>query len=140
MVYMNIKNRFYNSTESSITNVVIYDNIESYYYDHDKSTFKPVTTESKWQGTFNGVDTSYLESKGYTVRTYYSTNEKAGSLKNGVTINPDWKLLTTLDTVNYSTVKSLAFEILDSQGRSAIITPDTTLYVIINMKAPNKVT
>ena len=133
------KNRFYNSTESSVTNVVLYDNIESYYYDTENHTFVPVTNDSKWQGTFDGVDTSYLESKGYTVRTYYSTNEQAGPLKSGVMINDEWKLLTSLDTVNYSRVKSLAFEVLNSRGQSAIIPPDTTLYVIINMKAPNNV-
>ena len=54
-------------------------------------------------------------------------------------INDEWKLLTSLDTVNYSRVKSLAFEILNSEGQSAIIIPDTTLYVTIQMKAPNNV-
>ena len=137
--YYEYKNRFYNSTESSITNLVIYDNIESYYYDTENKVFVPVTEENKWQGTFNGVDTSYLESKGYTVRTYYSTNEQAGSLKSGVMINEEWKLLTNLDTVNYPNVKSLAFEILDSRGNSAVIPPDTTIYVTIQMRAPSNV-
>ncbi len=137
--YYEYKNRFYNSTESSIKNLVIYDNLESYYYDTENKVFIPVTEENKWQGTFNGVDTSYLESKGYTVRTYYSTNEQAGSLKSGVMINDEWKLLTSLDTVNYPKVRSLAFEILDSHGESAIIIPDTTLYVTIQMRAPSDV-
>ena len=137
--YYEYKNRFYNSTESSIKNLVIYDNLESYYYDTENKVFIPVTEENKWQGTFNGVDTSYLESKGYTVRTYYSTNEQAGSLKSGVMINDEWKLLTSLDTVNYPKVRSLAFEILDSQGESAVIIPDTTLYVTIQMRAPSNV-
>ena len=71
-----------------------------------------MTNDNKWQGTFDGVDTSYLESKGYTVRTYYSTNEQAGPLTSGVVINDERKLLTSSDTVNYSRVKSVAFEIL----------------------------
>ena len=128
------KNRLYNTTESPISNVVIYDNIETYFYNGETGEYE--SSGDGWKGIFNGVDTSFLTGKGYVVKTYYSTNDRAGVLKSNGFLNQDWKLLSTLDEEDYAIVKSLAFEILDSNEEPAVIPPDTTLFVTVQMKAP----
>ena len=128
------KNKMYNTTESPISNVVIYDNLEAYFYNSETGEYE--SSGDGWKGIFNGVDTSFLTAKGYIVKAYYSTNDKAGILRSNGFLNGDWKLLSTLDEDDYKTVKSLAFEILDLNENPAIIPPDTTLYVTIQMKAP----
>ena len=54
-----------------------------------------------WQGDFQGIDTSYAESKGYTVKTYYSENEEVGSIKT----DDSWQIYN--DSVDKTKVKSL---------------------------------
>ena len=66
---------------NKVSNFIIYDNLESAYED-----------KAHWNGEFLGIDTSYAESKGYTVKTYYSENAEAGNLYNDKhNLNPDWK-------------------------------------------------
>ena len=106
--------------KNPITNVIIYDNLEI-----------PQVTKRSWKGEFLGVDTSYAESQGYVVKTYYSENEKAGTLVE----DNSWKLYD--DTINKSNVKSLAFEYLDTDGNPAVLPINSLSYVIVNMKSPN---
>lgn len=118
------------SGENDVTNLVIYDNLEKWAKDKDGNFIEAAGKKQYWQGEFLGIDTSYAESKGYTVKVYYSENEKAGTL----TEDTSWKEYS--DTVDKTKVKSLAFQYLDSEGNPAILPANSLTYVEINMKAP----
>ena len=105
---------------SSITNFVLYSELESAY-----------GNKGYWQGEFTGVDTSYAQSKGYTVKVYYSTQINNGKLG----VDSNWKAYT--NSVNKSTVKALAFQYLDSSGKAAVIPAQSLTYVLVNMKSPS---
>lgn len=118
------------SGENDVTNLVIYDNLEKWVKDQNGNFVEAAGKKQYWQGEFLGIDTSYAESKGYTVKVYYSENEKAGTL----TEDTSWKEYS--DTVDKTKVKSLAFQYLDSEGNPAILPANSLTYVEINMKAP----
>lgn len=105
---------------NDITNLVIYSNLEEGH-----------NNRGHWYGEFLGIDTSYAESKGYTIKTYYSENKNASTLEEDNT----WKVYD--DTVDKTKVKSLAFEYLDSEGNPAILPTNSLTYVLIKMKAPS---
>lgn len=105
---------------NSITNLVIYDNIEQAFGNNEY-----------WNGEFLNIDTSYAESKGYQVKVYYSENKNTGALSE----DDSWK--EYFDSVDKSKVKSLAFEYLDSEGNKAVIPQNSLTYVLINMKSIN---
>lgn len=118
------------SGQNDITNLIIYDNLERWAKDKDGNFIEAAGKKQYWQGEFLGIDTSYAESKGYTVKVYYSENEKAGTL----TEDTSWKEYS--DTVDKTKIKSLAFQYLDSEGNPAILPANSLTYVEINMKAP----
>lgn len=118
------------SGENDVTNLVIYDNLEKWAKDKDGNFIEAAGKKQYWQGEFLGIDTSYAESKGYTVKVWYSENEKAGTLAE----DTSWKEYS--DTVDKTKVKSLAFQYLDSEGKPAILPANSLTYVEINMKAP----
>ena len=110
---------------NSITNLIIYNNIEQSFGKNDH-----------WNGKFLGIDTSYAESKGYKVKTYYSENTDAGNLYDeAYHINSEYMEYT--EATDRSKVKSLAFEFLDSNGNPAVIPSSSLIYVLMNMKAPD---
>ena len=109
---------------NKVTNLILYNNLET-AFDNNKY----------WQGTLSSIDTTYATSQGYNVKIWYSTNASAGNLYNeNGTINTNYTQYTT--TTNNSTVKTLAFEYLDSNGNPAILPADEYTYIIINMTAP----
>ncbi len=115
---------------NDVTNLVIYDSLEKYAKDPNMANVLASGGRGSWQGEFLGIDTSYAESKGYTVKTYYSENETPGSLKD----DDSWKVYT--DSVDKTKVKSLAFEYLDDNGNPAILPANSLTYVLIKMKSP----
>ncbi len=115
---------------NDITNLVIYDSLEKYAKDPNMESVLASGGRRFWQGEFLGIDTSYAESKGYTVKTYYSESETPGSLKD----DDSWKVYT--DSVEKTKVKSLAFEYLDSEGNPAVLPANSLTYVLIKMKSP----
>lgn len=116
--------------QNDITNLVIYDNLERWTKDINGNFVSASGKKKFWQGEFLGIDTSYAESKGYTVKVWYSEDEKAGTLAE----DTSWKEYT--DSVDTAKVKSLAFQYLDSNGDPAIIPANNLTYVLINMRAP----
>ena len=88
-----------------------------------------------------GVDTTYAENKGYTVKVWYSPNKTVGTL----TEDTSW-LEYDEATVDKSKVKSLAFQYLvetdDTAGTStdaiepAVLPANSLTYVLIKMKSP----
>ena len=115
---------------ADVTNLVIYTSIE-----------EAQPNRTRWYGEFLGVDTTYAENKGYTVKVWYSPNKTVRTL----TEDASWQVYDEA-TVDKSKVKSLAFQYLvetdDITGTSAdAITPATLpanslTYVLIKMKAP----
>ena len=114
---------------NKITNLVIYDSLEA-YEKVDGSFINVAGDKTTFKGTLVGIDTSYAESKGYNVKTYYSENEQPGKLG----VDSSWKVYST--SVNSANVKSLAFEFLDSSNNRAVLPEDTLMYVEVIMKAP----
>ena len=66
--------------QNDVTNLIIYDNLEKWTKDKNGNFIKSAGSKEYWQGEFQGIDTSYAESKGYNVKVWYSENEKAGTL------------------------------------------------------------
>ncbi len=121
------------SGANKITNMVIYDSLEK-YIKRDSNYDLAAGENNYFQGTFQGVDTSFAESQGYTVKVYYSENDKPGSLSS----DTSWKIYTS--SVDKSKVKSLAFEYLDGAGGKATLPEDTLTYVEVIMKSPSSIT
>ena len=116
--------------KNDVTNLIIYDNLEKWVKDKDGNFIEAAGDKKYWQGEFQGIDTSYAESKGYTVKVWYSENEKAGTLAQ------DFSWQEYSDSVDKAKVKSLAFQYLDSEGNPAVLPANSLTYVEINMKAP----
>lgn len=107
-----------------ITNLVIYDNLEQAYENN-----------KHFNGTFESVDTSYAEGKGYNVKVYYSNNPNAGKLAEDNSYREYIE-----GTTNKNDVKTIAFEFLDSNGNAAVLPPKSYTYVLVNMRAPSEYT
>lgn len=115
---------------ADVTNLVIYTSIEE---------AQPKRT--RWYGEFLGVDTTYAENKGYTVKIWYSSNKTVGTLTEDIS----WQVYDEA-TVDKSKVKSLAFQYLveaddTTETSTDAITPATLpanslTYVLIKMKSP----
>jgi len=116
---------------NDVTNLVIYDSLEKYAKDPNMEFIDASKGYNSWKGSFLGIDTSYAESKGYTVRTYYSESDQPGNLNE----DDSWQLYT--DSMDKTKVKSLAFEYLDSEGNPAVLPANSLTYVLIRMKSPN---
>ena len=120
------------SGANKITNMIIYDSLEKYI--KRNSNYDLAAGENNYfQGTFKDVDTSFAESQGYTVKVYYSENDKPGSLSS----DTSWKVYTS--STDKSKVKSLAFEYLDGAGNKATLPEDTLTYVEIIMRSPSAI-
>lgn len=116
--------------QNDVTNLIIYDNLEKWTKDKDGNFIESYGKKKYWQGEFQGIDTSYAESKGYTVKVWYSENEKAGTLAQ------DFSWQEYSDSVDKAKVKSLAFQYFDSEGNPAVLPANSSTYVEINMKSP----
>ena len=78
--------------QNDVTNLIIYDSLEEYTQNPDGEFVPAYGDKDHWNGEFLGIDTSYAENKGYTVKTYYSENIQTGNLyDDSHHLNPDWK-------------------------------------------------
>ena len=116
---------------ADVTNLIIYDSLEDYAKNPQLEIVKASGGKHYWQGEFLGVDTSYAESKGYQVKVYYNENPKPGTLAEDTT----WQEYT--DSTDKSKVKTLAFKFLNADGTPAVLSANTSIYVLLNMKSPN---
>ena len=111
---------------SRVTNLVLYEHIEEMHGDN-----------KFWQGSFDGVDTSFAESKldyydkPIKVKVYYSTKRDAGSLSS----DSSWQEYDP-NTTDKTQVRSLAFQYLDQNGQPAVLLQSSYTYVLVHMKAP----
>ena len=100
------------------------------FYDKLETATDLLGHVSEWQGTFQSVDTSYVESLGAKATVYYSTSDSA--LPNVGT--PGW---TTVCPADKSTVKAIAVMLDTSDCEDGAIKGGTLTYVIVNMRAPS---
>lgn len=105
---------------SDITNMTIYTSIE-----------EAQKGKTRWKGEFLGVDTSYAENKGYTVKVWYSENTTVDTLHK----DSSWKEYS--DKVDKTKVKSLAFQYLNQNGKPATLPENSMTYVLVKMKSPS---
>ena len=115
---------------SSVTNLVLYDAVEGQAYFPDGSTGPASGEEPHWEGSLTGVDTSYAEGQGFTVRVCWSAEELPGDLGD----DDSWALLTP--ETDLSAVRALAFEYLDENGEPVVLEPHVSTYVEITMHSP----
>ena len=122
--------------QNDVTNLIIYDSLEEYALTLEGEYVPAYGDKDHWNGEFLGIDTNHAESKGYTVKTYYSENVEAGNLYDEAhSLNPEYIGYT--NTTDKSKVKSLAFEYLDADGNPAIIPANSLTYILIKMKSPS---
>ena len=99
-----------------ISNLVLYDNLED-------------AVQNSWKGIFKSVDISFATKQKYNIKVWCSNERDPGSL----TETPDlW--FEYDETLDNSAVKSIAFDFGNS-----VIPASTATYVVINMKAPEKI-
>ena len=109
------------------TNMIVYNHIEESYGDN-----------KYWQGGFDGIDTSYAESRldyydnPIQIKVYWSPDPKAGTLSE----DDSWQEYDEA-TVDKSKVRSLAFQFLDQNGQPATMAQQFYSYVLVKMKAPS---
>ena len=111
---------------NKVTNVVLYNHIEEKHNDN-----------AYWKGSFDGVDTSFAESKKdyydnpIKIKTYWSPKANAGNLASDNT----WQEYNE-ETTDKAQVRSLAFQYLDQEGNPALLTQSSYSYILVKMKAP----
>lgn len=105
---------------ADVTNLILYTNIEEGH-----------NGRGHWKGEFLGIDTTYAEGKGYTIKTYYSEKSNATNMKD----DSSWQEYT--DKTDKAKVKSLAFVLLDSEGNVAVLPKNSLVYILLKMKAPS---
>ena len=122
---------------SKITNITIYDSIENKIKKNGE--FLNVHDDDNYfRGTFESVDTSYLESledangKQIKVKVYYNESYTPGSIESDST----WKEYN--NSIDKTKVKSIAYKIvtLDDETKYAVLPANTLAYVELIMKAP----
>ena len=112
---------------NKVTNMTVYNHIEESYGDN-----------KYWQGGFDGIDTSYAESRldyydnPIQIKVYWSPDPKAGTLSE----DDSWQEYDEA-TVDKSKVRSLAFQFLDQNGQPATMAQQFYSYVLVKMKAPS---
>ena len=84
---------------------------------------------SEWYGTFNSVDTSYMEGRGYTTRAYYANTLTPG--------DNDWTLMESHQDGIWTTVNSVKAVKVCIDGE---ISENSIVYVDVNMDAPYDLT
>lgn len=83
-----------------------------------------------WQGTFAGVDTSWLEGKGYRAEVYVSPEASPGLLGSGA-----WQPYAGQGTLTFAP-KAVAFRLLDVSGAPALVPAGSMVYAEVLMAAP----
>lgn len=106
---------------SNTHNLILYDNLDN---------SKEAQELPHWSGAFEGIDVTNITEQGFNARIHYSHSPNADILERDAT----WNIYTE-DTPK-SEVKSIAIEILNMQNEPAEIDAGTSLFVEINMKAP----
>ena len=110
----------FNLGSSNAKNIIFYDNLEQVNK----------TEKSEWNGTFQSIDTSYAEEKGYIPTIYYSTKTNASHI-----LNDDW---TTVKPENNKNIKSIAVQLDTSNLENGVMKEKESVYVIVNMLAPSE--
>ena len=121
----------FKSDNDNIKNLVLYDSLENYIRKSNGDYIKTGSESDYWQGELLDIDTSFAESQGYHVKVYYSELEKPGSL------NADNSWQEYNDSVNKLSIKSLAFEYLDSDNNPVVFSSDSITYVLIKLRSPS---
>ncbi len=120
---------FTTDTKESAKDVIIYDSFENSIPTDKK------TGNEYWKGTFQGIDTTYLEAMGCKPVVYYSTVE-------GLAINDTTKDLTngvwsTTPPSNLSEVTAVAVDCRKDENDANFIFPEKTgCMILVDMKAP----
>lgn len=128
--------RMQNTETASARDIVIYDNLENYVPPADKDDHQ----DTRWRGTFAGVDVSQLRQKGIEPVVYYST--KAGLVLDDTNNRTDMNLSdsgtwTTVCPDDKSTITAIAIDASkDAQGNDFVLGKGESIVSYMHMVAP----
>lgn len=128
--------RMQNTETASARDIVIYDNLENYVPPADKDDHR----DTRWRGTFAGVDVSQLRQKGIEPVVYYST--KAGLVLDDTNNRADMDLSdsgtwTTACPDDKSTITAIAIDASkDAQGNDFVLGKGESIVSYMHMVAP----
>lgn len=128
--------RMQNTETASARDIVIYDNLENYVPPADKDDHQ----DTRWRGTFAGVDVSQLRQKGIEPVVYYST--KAGLVLDDTNNRTDMNLSdsgtwTTACPDDKSTITAIAIDASkDAQGNDFVLGKGESIVSYMHMVAP----
>ena len=131
------------SNDSTISkNLIMYDTLENF---HARDGHDQVDINApRWQGTFDGIDTSQLEAMGCAPVVYYSTtpNLVLGNEDTEVTANTNLSSSIWIKKENYtgpiSNVKAVAVDArFKGDGTPFMLEPLESAVVLIHMRAPS---
>ena len=132
-----------NQTDSAISGIILYDVLEN-----------ADVNSLSWQGSFNGIDTSYLSLNGITPKVYYSDTLNYNIPKSDYAVsgsqpaiatdtewtNNGWKLADNWGNRPLSEVKSVAIALYQSNGVTPYIANKRELFSYkVLMKAPTNI-
>lgn len=104
-------------------------------YDIDKS--------KEWNGVFDSVDTSYLVSKGYAPKVYYTLKEDAETPRidkdtDELNISSDW--VTSVSDEDKANIKSIVIDASKgSDGKTKYLEKGVLIYALLNFTAPTDI-
>ncbi len=128
--------RMQNTETASARDIVIYDNLENYVPPADKDDHG----DTRWRGTFAGVDVSQLRQKGIEPVVYYST--KAGLVLDDTNNRTDMNLSdsgtwTTACPDDKSTITAIAIDASKgAQGNDFVLGKGESIVSYMHMVAP----
>ena len=131
-----------NQTDSAISGIILYDVLEN-----------ADVTSLSWQGSFSGIDTSYLSLNGITPKVYYSDtlnynipkSDYAVSGTPTIATDTEWTQKGWISAENWgnrplSEVKSVAIALYQSNGITPYIATKRELFSYkVLMKAPTNI-
>lgn len=115
------KNKITVQTASTpMTDVVIYNDIENANPEF-----------LSWKGTLKNIDLSEFTNQGFVVETYINRAKHSKNIK-----EDGWEKYNGSE--NLSDVKSLAFKIMDKNGKPGVLPKESEYSIILKMQAPSE--
>lgn len=127
-------------SSSNIKNIILYDKLEGYVPEGDKVDYG----DTRWRGTYFGIDTSQLQNKGVDPVLYYSTRDDLvldNTRDRSMNDISDKDIWTKWDDrpadLNNRDITGLALDVRKNQdGSDFVLKEDASFSYYIKMKAP----
>lgn len=108
------------TASTPMTDVVIYNDIENANPEF-----------LNWKGTLKNIDVSELTNQGFVVETYINKAKHSKNIK-----EDGWEKYNGSEDL--SDVKSLAFKIMDKNGKPGVLSKESEYSIVLKMQAPSE--